>query len=89
MPEGRQASDRRAVGLVGGRLFLHLRPSRLGILLIPGASGFCIKRPLRDQIVEGVTIIPQIENAIARIEIKICPVQLAAMRQASGKVPLR
>ena len=68
---------------------LDLCPSRLGILPSPGTSGFCIKRPLRDQIVEGATIILQIENAIARIEIKICPVQLPAMRQASGKVSLR
>jgi len=84
LPEGRQARDRRAVGLVGGRLFLHLGPSRVGILFIPGLTGFRVKCSLRDQIVERATMILQIEDTILRIEIEICAVQLAAMRQASG-----
>jgi hypothetical protein len=52
LPEGGQACERRAVGLIGGRLFLHLCPSRVGILFIPWALGFLIKRCLRDQIFE-------------------------------------
>jgi hypothetical protein len=66
LSEGRQASDRGAVGLVGGRLFLHLRSSRVGILFIP--------------IVERATIILQAEDAIALIEIEISAVQFVAMR---------
>jgi hypothetical protein len=80
LSEGRQASDRGAVGLVGGRLFLHLRSSRVGILFIPGAPSVRIKRSLRDQIVERATIILQAEDAIALIEIEISAVQFVAMR---------
>ncbi len=89
LPQGGQARDRRAVRLVSGRLFLHLRPSRGGILSIPGTPGFWIKCALRDQIVERATIIFQIEDAIARIKIEIGAVQFVAMRQAGGKVSLR
>ena len=65
LPEGRQARDGGAVGLVGDRLFLHLRPSRVGFLFIPGTPGFWIKRSLRDEIVQRASIIVQIEDAIA------------------------
>jgi hypothetical protein len=80
LPEGRQAGDRRAVGLVGGRLFLYLCPSLVGILFIPGTPGLCIKRSLRDQTIERATIISQVEDAIALMEIEISAVQFAAMR---------
>ena len=63
---------------------MHLGPSRVGILFIPGLTGFRVKCSLRDQIVERATMILQIEDTILRIEIEICAVQLAAMRQASG-----
>ena len=68
---------------------MHLHPSRVGILFIPGAPVFWIKRSFPDEIVERSTIIFQIENAIARIEIEIRAVELAAMRQAGGEVSLR
>ena len=39
------------------RLFLHLRPSRLGIRFVPGAPGLWIECSLRDEIVERMPII--------------------------------
>ena len=65
---------------------MHLRPSRVGILFIPGAPSVRIKRSLRNQIVERATIILQAEDAIALIEIEISAVQFVAMRWAGGKV---
>ena len=68
---------------------MHLRPPRLGILLSPGMPRFRIEPSLHDEIVQRATIILQIEDAIALIELEIRAVELAAMRQAGGKVALR
>jgi len=81
-----QARDRGAIGLVGDRVFLHLRPTRIGIPLIPGMFGVGIVRCLRHQIIERTMIILQIEDAIALLKIEIRSVQLIAMAQAGGKV---
>ena len=47
-----QARDRGAVGLIGSRLFLYLRPARVGVLFIPRTPSFRIEHSLRGEIVE-------------------------------------
>src|SRR5690349_13340459 len=46
-----QAGHRSAIGLVGDRVFLHLRPACFGILLIPRTPGLGIVRTLRGQVI--------------------------------------
>src|SRR5690242_15452735 len=73
---------------MGDRVFLHLRPTGVGILFSPGASGLRIEPTLCREIIERAAVILQIEHAIALLEIEICAVQLVAMAQAAGKISL-
>ncbi len=68
---------------------MYLHPAGVRILLIPRTPRFRIERSLRNKIVQRAPIILQIEDTIALIEIEIRAVELAAMRQAGGKVALR
>ena len=71
--------------LVLGRLFLHLGPARVGVLLTPGPFSLGIESALQCQTIQRTMVIRQIENAIARLEVEICSVQLGAMRQRLGE----
>src|SRR5205085_6481760 len=84
-----QARDQRAIRLIRGRLFLYLSPSRVRILFAPRTLGLDVECSLRGKIIKRTTIVLQIKNAIAHLEIKIGAVQLAAMTQAGRKIPLR
>src|ERR1700751_3806198 len=73
---------------MGDRVFLHLRPTGVGIPFTPGPPGLRIVRSLCCEIVERAAIILQIEHAISRLEIEIRSVQLIAMPQARSEVSL-
>ena len=81
-----QACDERAVGLIGGRLLLHLLPARVGVLLVPRPFGFWVEDRLQDQVIQRAVIIAETENAIARLKIEIRSVQFAAMGKPPAKV---
>ncbi len=84
-----QACHQRAIGSVLDGFLLHFRPARVGVLLIPRLVGLRIEDMLKSQIVQGPVIFVEIENAIARLEIEICAIQLAAMPQPAGESFLR
>jgi hypothetical protein len=85
----RQARDQRAIRVIRDRLLLHLIPSRVGILFVPRTFGLDVECSLRGEIIKRTTIVLEIKNAIAQLEIKIAAVQVAAMTQAGRKISLR
>jgi hypothetical protein len=78
-----------AIGLVAGRFFLNQVPAFGGVLLGPRPVLLGIEDLLLGEIFQRAVIFLQIEDAIARLEIKMLAVELAAEFQPAGKGLLR
>src|SRR5580692_11434767 len=83
--ERRQARHQLAISLVADRLFLHLLPALGGVLLGPWPALLRIEDLLLGEIFQRAVILLQIEDAIARLEIKMLAVELAAEFQPAGE----
>ena len=78
-----------AIRLVAGRLFLHQVPELAGIPLGPRPVLLGIKDPFLGEILQRAVTLPQIEDAISRLEIKMFAVELIAEFQSAGEGLLR
>src|SRR6202162_2851693 len=84
-----QSRQQLTIGLVAHRLFLHLLPALGGVLLGPWPVLLGIEDLLLGEIFQRAVILLQIEDAIARLEIKMLAVELVAEFQPAGESLLR
>src|SRR6202035_4387227 len=84
-----KARHQLAIGLVADCLFLHLLPALGGVLFGPRPVLLGIEDLLLGEIFQRAAILLQIEDAIARLEIKMLAVELVAEFQSAGEGLLR